>query len=289
MIPIDISQTVLAMRFHLYEARGYDLPVVRRFDRLWRREVEPEFPSQVSPFPNSIPLTLLKVRERALRTLRLLGVTDLMQPPRQKPLRFRGLRVAYEGRDARVYRVGGALPRAFVAGSPQLITGGGEAALDAFTRPGFDGRRVAVTEKRLPGLPETDAAGSGAAPAGTARIVSYEPERVIVEARADRRGLLVLGDTYFPGWKATVDGRSAPVHQVDYVLRGVRVTPGTHTVEFRYEPLSWRIGWILSLLSLPGLILAIVVGWRRRRRTTARPSPPPDELERQEARVPAPT
>jgi Bacterial membrane protein YfhO len=260
----DVSQNVIPFRYDLYEARGYDLPVVRRFDRLWRREVEPEYPSQVSPFPLAIPLTLLEVRPRALRTLRLLGVTDLMQPPGAEPLRFDGLELTYEGRDARVYRIDGALPRAFVAGA-QHVVDDGEAALDAFTRPGFEGRSVAVTEERLPGVPVTDAAGRGARPAGTARILSYEPERVVVRAAADRDGVLVLGDTYFPGWKATVDGRSAPVTQVDYVLRGVHVGPGTHTVEFSYEPLSWRIGWIVSLVSALGLAAAAAVGWRRRR------------------------
>jgi Bacterial membrane protein YfhO len=265
----EVSQNVIPFRHDLYEARGYDLPVVRRFDRLWRREVEPEYPSQVSPFPLAIPLTLLEVRPRALRTLRLLGVTDLMQPPRAEPLRFDGLKLAYEGRDARVYRVHGALPRAFVAGA-QHVVDDGEAALDAFTRPGFEGRSVAVTEERLPGVPVTDAAGLGARPAGSARIVSYEPERVVVRARADRQGVLVLGDTYFPGWNATVDGRSAPVTQVDYLFRGVRVGPGTHTVEFRYEPLSWRIGWIISLVSAVGLAVAVAVGRSRARARPAR-------------------
>jgi Bacterial membrane protein YfhO len=268
----EVSQNVIPFRHDLYEARGYDLPVVERFDRIWRREVEPEYPSQVSPFPLAIPLTLLEVRPRALRTLRLLGVTDLMQPRGEEPLRLDGLELAYEGRDARVYRVQGALPRAFVAGA-QHVVGDGEAALDAFTRPGFDGRSVAVTEERLPGVPATDAAGREAGPAGTARIESYEAERVVLRASADRQGILVLGDTWFPGWKATVDGRSAPVERVDYVFRGVRVGPGTHTVEFRYEPLSWRIGWVVSLVSLVALAAAVAVGLRRRhgrRRTPTR-------------------
>jgi hypothetical protein len=56
---------------------------------------------------------------------------------------------------------------------------------------------------------------------------------------------------------------------VDYLFRGVRLGPGAHTVEFRYEPLSWRIGWIVSLLALVGLVVAIAVGKRRRRRPMA--------------------
>jgi uncharacterized membrane protein YfhO len=128
------------------------------------------------------------------------------------------------------------------------------------TSPDFDARRVALTEKRLPGLPE-----SAAAPGGSARIVSYKPERVVVRANSARSGLLVLGDNWFPGWKATVDGKDVPIERVDYVYRGVRVGPGAHRVEFRYEPASWRIGWIMSLLALAGLAVVVVVGLRRRR------------------------
>ena len=70
---------------------------------------------------------------------------------------------------------------------------------------------------------------------------------VAVGAGARGASLLVLTDVHYPGWKATVDGRPADVERVNYLLRGVAVPAGTHRVEFRYEPLSWRVGWIVSL------------------------------------------
>jgi uncharacterized membrane protein YfhO len=75
----------------------------------------------------------------------------------------------------------------------------------------------------------------------------------------------VLTDVQYPGWKATVDGKSADIERVDYLLRGVVVPAGTHTVEFSYEPASWRAGWILSGLSLLALVGVAALGWRRRR------------------------
>jgi hypothetical protein len=277
----EFPHGVIPHEFGLYEARGYDIPILRRYDRLWRREVVPDSRSVAAEFLD-IPLELRDVTPRALRTLRLLGVSHLLGPKTLEsqappfnrllpvpPVRAPGVTEVYDGTDARVYRIAGALPRAWVV-EGQRVVADDDAALDAITRPGFDARRVAVTEGRLPGLPERPGASDG----GTARIERYEPERVVVRARSSGQGLLVLSDNHYPGWEAEVDGREVPIERVDYLFRGVRIGPGTHTVEFRYEPLSWRIGWIVSLIALSGLALAATLGWRRRARgQAARPEP----------------
>ncbi len=74
-----------------------------------------------------------------------------------------------------------------------------------------------------------------------------------IHADTEGRSLVVLADTYFPGWKATVDGEDAPIVRTDHLLRGVVVGKGAHTIEFRYAPWSWRVGWIVSLLTALGL------------------------------------
>jgi MYXO-CTERM domain-containing protein len=75
--------------------------------------------------------------------------------------------------------------------------------------------------------------------------------------------VVVLGDNWFPGWKAEVDGKPVDIERVDYVLRGTVAGAGHHRVEYRYEPASWRIGWIVSLLSLLALAGAVAVSRRR--------------------------
>jgi len=85
-------------------------------------------------------------------------------------------------------------------------------------------------------------------------------------ARARRRGLVVLTDLFYPGWKATVDGHDTTIQRVDDVYRGVPVGPGRHVVTFSYEPLSWRAGRDVTLVALAGLALAAGAGLRRRRR-----------------------
>jgi uncharacterized membrane protein YfhO len=108
--------------------------------------------------------------------------------------------------------------------------------------------------------------GPPGGPAGSARIVAYEPERVVVEATARRPGELVLTDLHYPGWKVELDGESAPLHRVNYLLRGTSLPAGRHRVEFLYEPATWRLGWIVSLVALAALGGAVAVALRGRRR-----------------------
>jgi hypothetical protein len=236
------------MRYGLYDARGYDYPVERRYDRLWRTAVAPRLPF----FP---PTTLATTNARAMRALSLLGVTALIQQTGDKPLRRPGLRLDYDGRDARIYANDNALPRTWVVGAQRVVRSDGD-ALDAILSPAFDPRTTAVVQQPIAGL-----AGAGA---GSARIERYEPERVRIAARASGRALVVLSDVWYPGWKAEVDGRPATLQRVDYLLRGVAVGPGAHRIELAYRPASWRIGWVVTLLTALGLAGAVVLARRRR-------------------------
>jgi hypothetical protein len=259
---VDTPPNVIPMRFGLRDARGYDVPIIERYDRLWRTQLEPECPTQTASSlgPYCLRLFLANVTPTALNTLRTLGVSAILQPPTAPPLTLPGTVLAYDGPDARIYRIEGT-SRAFVAGAQQVVDGKDQ-ALAAVTRPRFFDRAVAVTERRLAGVAEVS--GSAQAPLGPARIVTDEAERVVVRARSSKPGVLVLTDTYYPGWKAKVDGRETDVEQVNYVLRGVPIGAGAHVVEFTYEPLAWRIGWITSVLALLGLGVAVGVGRRRR-------------------------
>ncbi len=247
-------QPDLAMRYGLYDARGYDYPVERRYNELWRAAIGP--PGDFRP-----PTAIAEPTPRALRGLDLLSVNRIMQDPLDAPVHLAGLRPVYDRRDARLYANAGALPRAFVV-SAQRTVPSGPAALRAVLAPAAGLRRVAVTEQPIPGLPTAAAAGSP----GSARLTGYDDEHATVHAVTPRGGLLVLTDVFYPGWKATVDGRSEPIHRVDYLLRGVRLPPGAHTVRFAYEPASFRAGWIVSVLALLAIAGAALAGRGRARR-----------------------
>jgi hypothetical protein len=239
----------LAMTYDLYDARGYDFPVEKRFDRLWRRAVAP------GVLTITQPVEYATATPEAVRALSLLSVADLMQETGDEPLELPGLRLAYSGSDARVYANESALPRTFLVGGQRVVAGEDE-ALRAVTAPGFDGRRVAITESPLEGLPRGSSTGSP----GSASLVSYEPERVVATATARRQALLVLTDLHFPGWKVRVDGREAKLERVDYLLRGVALTRGRHRIEFIYQPASWDVARAVTLFGLLALAAGLAAG-----------------------------
>jgi uncharacterized membrane protein YfhO len=64
----------------------------------------------------------------------------------------------------------------------------------------------------------------------------------------------VILDSFFPGWKAFVDGREVEILRADYLFRAIPLQKGTHVIEVRYEPSGYRAGkWI----SVAGLFLVV--------------------------------
>jgi hypothetical protein len=87
------------------------------------------------------------------------------------------------------------------------------------------------------------------------------PERIVLRASAARAGTLVLADSFYPGWTATVDGAPAAVRPVEGLFRGIDLTPGAHEIVFFYRPLSLLLGAAATLL---GLVIAAITVARPR-------------------------
>ncbi|MBN1347526.1 MAG: YfhO family protein, partial [Phycisphaerae bacterium] len=107
----------------------------------------------------------------------------------------------------------------------------------------------------------------------TVQITDYHPNRLAMKVHSRSPGLLVLSDTYYPGWLATVSGKDATIYQVNGAFRGVRVPAGLSTVEMVYRPTTLRIGAIISLAAL--LLTALLALPARRPPPPPHPPPPP--------------
>lgn len=90
----------------------------------------------------------------------------------------------------------------------------------------------------------------------SAKVVERSWTRVSIQASARCPGTLVISQTWFPGWTATVDGHSVPVREMHAALQGVALEPGEHRVELRYRPMSIYLGAVGSLLGLAAAAFA---------------------------------
>ncbi len=152
------------------------------------------------------------------------------------------------------------LPRAYVAIRVE-IRPEMDRALARLREPSFDPRREVILEE---GSAPADEDPAVEQPAGIrpATIVSETANRVGVECESDRGGYLVLTDTFYPGWKATVDGHEAAIVRANTMFRAVAVPAGRHRVEFEYAPSTARSGLMVTAAAL---LLAGLLAVPRRR------------------------
>jgi hypothetical protein len=84
--------------------------------------------------------------------------------------------------------------------------------------------------------------------------INEQEPAVRVRVQMACQGLLVVSDNWYPGWRATVDGRRTPILLVDQAIRAVAVGPGTHDVVLTYRPGTIYAGLLLLALGLAGAI-----------------------------------
>jgi hypothetical protein len=165
-------------------------------------------------------------------------------------------RLVHSG-DVKIYENLDVLPRAFVVHQAEVITDDGQ-AIARLRDPAFDPAQTAILAG---GEPLVSEGKVEAARPDQTEIVSYTSEEVIVDVTTDAGGYLLLTDTFYPGWHATVDGKPAQILRADVLFRAIPLEPGTHRVEFSYRPTSVRWGaWISAitlLLGLGGLIWSL--------------------------------
>jgi hypothetical protein len=99
---------------------------------------------------------------------------------------------------------------------------------------------------------------------GAEVVLQDGPNRVTIRATIDAPGYVVLADTWYPGWQATVDGEPAELLKANHAFRAVHVEAGEHRIEMRYRPTSIVVGGVTSLATLGLLILGLLVIHRER-------------------------
>lgn len=122
---------------------------------------------------------------------------------------------------------------------------------------------AAAPEARPSADPAMLAVGEGAA-----TVIQSAPGLVEVDARRppDRPGLLVINESWAPGWQATLDGQPVPIRRANYLAQAVVVPGGAHTVRLVYQPAEVPLGLALSGASVLLWLALPAFAWRERKR-----------------------
>ncbi len=148
-----------------------------------------------------------------------------------------------------VYRLG-TLPRARIVGEAVVVAEGEEVRTILDENLYNPAHQVVLTQE-----PPIALSGAG----GTARWIARDRNRLALEVEAEGPALLVVGDNWFPGWRARVDGEETPVLRADHTLRAVAVPGGRHEVEMWYASSLLRWSLFASLACL--VLLTVLLFW----------------------------
>jgi hypothetical protein len=172
-----------------------------------------------------------------------------------------------------VYLNTAALPRALFVTTPHVVSDHTE-AWRAIHAPGFDPTQTIVLERgQIHGAEEIRRVPSSETTAGSSEgtrieFTRYDLNAVALTLETSTGGWLLLSDVYYPGWRATVDGKQTSVLRADYTFRAVEIPAGEHTVKMTFSPWTWRVGLVLSLGTWLALAASAALTLRTRTRTS---------------------
>jgi hypothetical protein len=185
---------------------------------------------------------VLEIVVEAPSVLRVMGVTHVVS---DRP--WRDGEPAYTEGSVVLARLLNPLGRAWIV--PAARQAPPDGMLAALADPAFDPAAEVLLEQPVPNLrPPTTFQYSV--------TLQDVPNGVTIRADLGAPGYLVLADTWYPGWRATVDGERVECLRANYAFRAVALDGGEHVVEMVYQPLSVRVGIVMS----SGMFIAIVAG-----------------------------
>jgi hypothetical protein len=159
-----------------------------------------------------------------------------------------------ENGDYALFEFTGALPRVKLYSNWQVNTND-DATLKTLADKNFDPQQtvlVATPQNDLPAVSTNQNSG-------TVEFKSYAPKDIIFTATAIAPSVLLLNDRYDPNWRVSVDGQPAQLLRCNFIMRGVYLTPGAHTVEFQFSvpnrPLYVSLAAVAVGIILSGMLI----------------------------------
>ncbi len=239
----DLSYRVLPLQNPFQDARasyyhknvgGYHAAKLRRYQELIDHHLQPEMQKMVQGLQDGAPVDSVFEGLSALNMLNTRYVIfDLNQNPIRNPF---------------------PLGNAWFVSDFKVV---GNADDEIKFMEGFDPSETAVVDKRFADLiPETSFSKDEN---GEIKLTGYQPNHLTYDFSAGSDQFTVFSEIYYDkGWNAYIDDEPVDHFRVNYVLRGMVIPAGEHTVEFKFEPKSYYTGNKISLASSLLMLLAVV-------------------------------
>ena len=250
--------TNFATQLGVYSPDGYDPLFIRRYGELISTsengKIKQLLPRSDAALTKGFGKDALRQNVYRQRLLNLLGVKYVLDKDGD-PSAFSSeiYQEIWQKNGWRIYENKQVLPRAFLVGD--LVVAQGQKIVDLIMAPDFPLDKKVVLEEPLP-----SEITLGEQSKSVTKIIDYQPNRVVVKTSSPQTGILFLSDNYYPGWRATVNGRPTKIYCADYSFRAVLVPAGENRVVFFYRPTSFFLGLGLALVSLA----AIIIIWRKK-------------------------
>ncbi len=167
--------------------------------------------------------------------------------------------LVHEAGKTRIYLNEGYFPRAFAVPQAQVVADE-TAALAALLANQDRLDQIVFLELEGEPMPQDLGTAEGEWTAEVS-LTHYGLNEVRLTAEMPRAGFVVLSDTFYAGWQATVDGERVPIYRANSIMRGVALPAGMHEVVFTFRPLDFYAGAAVSglalLLCLAGLVWSV--------------------------------
>jgi hypothetical protein len=216
-------------------ARGYHGNEIGRYQRIASSETPGDYQNLLNPNFWRLSNTRYLYTNAPVNQP---GITPLLGPAKNSA-----------GSTVYLYRLPGDNPPAWVA--PAMVKAGDDATAGTILDPRFDPLRVAVIDSAAP-VPAQTLSALPEPLRITPKITRYDPGHIAMDlsSPAPAGSALVVSENYFPGWRATVNGRAAPVVRADYNLIGVPLPAGASRISLDFTDAAYQTGKTVSLIAL---------------------------------------
>lgn len=208
-----------SLPYKLQTIEGYDPLYLTRYAELIAA-LERGEPDIAPPFGFNRIITPHNYQSRLIDLMNVKYVLSLKEEESPKLVK-----VFQEGQ-TRVYENKNAFPRAFMVYDYRLAKDR-QGAVSLLMDKAIELTKTVILEEKPPELKFIEGKGG-------VKIKRYQENQVTIEVETDQRGILVLTDSYYPGWRVSIDGKEAKIYRADYNFRGIIVPEGNHQLVFEY-------------------------------------------------------